>query len=200
MAADGVASAQEKAAKNLRAESSLGGSSQPLPVTDRIRLVADLDDDDADDRADAQGDFVNPAARADLVTLDKRYAGATLSPVRGREHARLIVNGRSVSWGEKLPLGAQLQGLSPGRTLLSARWPNGRESGVSVDVHSVTMRDGDNRRIDMATQRVSLERTPPARVDLDDVDHFFDDPDALRAVRRRVRTCSPRVPSRARAN
>ena len=44
------------------------------------------------------------------------------------------------------------------------------------------MRDGQKRAVDMATERASLQRTPPARVDLDDVDQVIDDPDALRVV------------------
>ncbi len=182
VSAHGVASAQEKAAKNVRSDTSLGGSATLPPITERITLVADLDDDDADDRPDAQGDVVPPAARVDLVTLEARFVGATLSPARGREHTRLLANGKLLGWGERLPAGAQLQGLSPGRSVLLARWPNGRETGVAVDVHSVGMRDGHKRTVDMAIERASLQRTPPARVDLDDVDQVIDDPDVLRVV------------------
>lgn len=182
MSAHGVASAQEKAAKNVRSEASLGETGALPPITERITLIADLDDDDADDRPDAQGDHVAPAARVDAVTFEGRFVGATLTPARGREHARLLTNGRLLGWGERLPAGAQLQGLSPGRTVLVARWANGRETGVAVDVHAVGMRDGQKRAVDMATERASLQRTPPARVDLDDVEQAIDDPDALRVV------------------
>ncbi len=168
----------------MRSDLSLGGSATQPQVTERISLIADLDDDDADDRPDGEGAFVSPAARVDLVTLDARFTGATLSPTRGREHARLVANGKLFGWGERLPPGVQLQGLSPGRTVLVARWPNGRETGISVDVHGVTMRDGQRRPVDMASQRASLQRTPPARVDLDDVDQVIDDPDVLRVVLR----------------
>lgn len=178
----GVASAQEKAAKNVRSDASLGGSSATPPVTERITLVADLDDDDADDRPDAQGEFVAPAARVDAVTFEARFAGATLTPARGREHTRLLANGKLLGWGERLPAGAQLQGLSPGRAVLIARWPNGRETSLAVDVHAVGMRDGQKRTVDMATERASLQRLPPSRVDLDDAEQVIDDPDALRVV------------------
>ena len=182
LSAHGVASAQEKAAKNVRGDTALGGSSTPPPITERITLVADLDDDDADERADGQADVVSPAARVDAVTLEARFAGATVSPVRGREHTRLLANGKLLGWGERLPAGAQLQGLSPGRSVLVARWPNGRESTIGVDVHAVGMRDGQKRPVDMATEHASLQRTPPARVDLDDVEQEIDDPDSLRVV------------------
>ncbi len=178
----GIASAQEKAAKNVHAEAAVGGSSTVPPITERITLIADLDDDDADERPDAQGDVVNPAARVDAVTLEARFVGATFTPVRGREHARLLANGRLLGWGERLPAGAQLQGLSPGRAVLVARWPNGREVGVGVDVHAVGMRDGQKKAVDLAAAHASLQRTPPARIDLDDVDQTIDDPDALRVV------------------
>ncbi|GAF95583.1 unnamed protein product, partial [marine sediment metagenome] len=38
----------------------------------------------------------------------------------------------------------------------------------AVDVHGVGVRDGAKKPVDMARQRASIERTPPARVDLDD--------------------------------
>ncbi|MBX3202749.1 MAG: hypothetical protein KF894_31780 [Labilithrix sp.] len=182
VSAHGAAHAQEKAAKNVRAEAALGGSALPPPVTERLALIADRDDDDADDLPDGKAAFVAPASRVDLVTLDARFAGATLSPARGREHTRLVANGKLFGWGERLPQGAQLQGLSPGRAILVARWAGGRETSIAVDVHGVTLRDGQNRSVDMATERASLQRTPPARVDLDDVDRPYDDPDALRVV------------------
>lgn len=178
----GIASAQERGAKNVRSNLALDGAATQPRITERIALIADLDDDDADDRPDSEGAFVRPAARVDLVTLAPRFTGVTLSPTRGREHARLVANGKLFGWGERLPPGVQLQGLSPGRTVLVARWPNGHETGIAVDVHGVAMRDGQGRPVDMARQRASLQRTPPARVDLDDAEQIIDDPDALRIV------------------
>jgi hypothetical protein len=185
VSAHGVASAQplaEKAAKNVYTSTSVGPTSVP-PMTERIALVADLDDDDADERADGLAEVVSPAARVDVLTLDARFVGATLTPVSGREHARVLLSGgRPIAWGERLPPGAQLQGVSVGRALFVVRWANGRETGLSIDVHGVTMRDGQKRPVDMATQHASLQRTPPSRVDLDDVEQVIDDPDALRVV------------------
>ncbi len=158
-----------------------GGSAGPSGPGERLTLVADRDDDDADDKPDSDGDFVAPAARVDLVTLDARYAGATLTPRSGRESARILVGGRALAWGERVPAGAQLQGLAPGRVLITARAGN-REWSLAIDVHGVGVRDGDRKAVDMARARASIERTPPVRVDLDDADRAFDDPDALRVV------------------
>lgn len=178
--------AQEKAtekaareAKTVGAGPATGGASSPPPFVHYVTLVADRDDDDADDKPDSDGDFVSPAARADLLTLDGRYAGVTLTPQSGRESARLVVQGRALAWGDRVPAGAQLQGLVPGRVELTAR-AAGREWTLSVDVQGIGVRDGEKKPVDMARDRASIERTPPVRVDLDDADRAFDDPDALR--------------------
>jgi hypothetical protein len=156
------------------------GSTRP-PVTERLTLIADRDDDDADDVPDGAADVVAPAGRVDLVTLDARFAGATLVAVTGAEHARILVGGRRLPWGERIPAGAQLQGLSPGHTRLVARWANGRELGLGVDVHGVTMRDAMKRPVDPTRDRASLERTPPFRI-TSDVEEPVEDTDALRVV------------------
>jgi hypothetical protein len=157
------------------------GTVQPSGPVDRITLIADRDDDDADDRPDAEADLVAPAARVDVVTLDARYTGATLTPRSGRESARLLVQGRPLAWGERIPAGAQLQGVVPGRLSVVAR-SGAREWTLAIDVHGIGVRDGEKKPVDMARQHASIERTPPARIDLDDADHRFDDPDALRVV------------------
>src|SRR4029079_1213292 len=73
-----------------------------------------------------------------------------------------------------------LQGLSAGRTLLNARTARGHEIGIALDVHGVAARDAQKKAVDLARDHASLERTPPTRVDLDDADKAYDDPDALR--------------------
>jgi hypothetical protein len=165
-------------AKNARHD---GLSPAAPPTAERLSLIADLDDDDADDRPDAAGDYVAPAARVDLVTFEPRFVGATLTPLQGREHARVLVDGRPLAWGERLPRGAQIQGVSVGSSRFLIRWPGGRETALSVDVHGMTMRDGTKQRVDMASERVSLERTPPSRID-QDIEQAIPDPDALRVV------------------
>lgn len=186
ISAPGIASAQprpaEKAAKNVHAETGLRDPTNLPPITDRLTVIADADDDDADDRPDGQAEIVRPGARVDLVPIEPRFVGATLSAVQGREHVRVITSDRPLGWGERLPAGAYLQGVSAGRALLVARWPNNRETGLAVDVHGVTMRDSQGHPVDMTRERASLARTPPSRVDADDADQITDDPDALRVV------------------
>ena len=162
----------------------------PSGPVDRIVLIADRDDDDADDKPDAEAETVSAAARVDVVTLDARYAGATLTPKSGRESARILVHGKPLAWGERVPAGAQLQGVVAGHVSVLAR-SGSREWTLAIDVHGLGLRDGEKNAVDMARARASMERTPPARVDLDDADHTFDDPDALRVV-----TTSPEGSSR----
>lgn len=165
------------AAEPARQAKSAGGDGARPPITERVSLVADLDDDDADEQPDGHGDTVAPAARVDALTLDARLTGATLVPMSGAEHARVLANGKALAWGERLPSGAQLQGLSAGRATFVVRATNGREWGLAADVHGVTMRDAARRPVDMATSHASIERTPPARSDADAAD-----PDALRIM------------------
>jgi hypothetical protein len=155
--------------------------STPTGPIERMMLVADRDDDDADDTPDAEAELVTANARVDVVTLDARYVGAILTPRSGRESARVLVQGRALAWGERLPAGAQLQGVVPGHVSLLAR-AGGREWTLAIDVHGVGVRDGKKMPVDMARDRASIQRTPPSRVDLDDADRAFDDPDALRVV------------------
>lgn len=181
MLASGLADAEGTVPGSaVRAEVAVSHGSSVPPVTERITLVADRDDDDADEHADGDAELIAPAARIDLVPLDARFTGATLTPVNGREKARIVANGKALAWGERLPAGAQLQGLTPGRAVVAARFAQGREIAIALDVHGVGLRDGQKRAVDLAKDHVSLERTPPARVDLDDVEQPFADPDALR--------------------
>lgn len=144
-------------------------------------LVADRDDDDADDKPDAEAELVATNARVDAVTLDARYIGATLTPRAGRESARILVQGKPLAWGERIPAGAQLQGVVPGHVSALVKAGN-REWTLAIDVHGVGVRDGEKKPVDMARERASIQRTPPSRVDLEDADHKFDDPDALRVM------------------
>lgn len=153
----------------------------PQSAVDRLTLIADRDDDDADDRPDGEAEVVVARARVDVVTLDARYCGATLTPRVGSERARVLVRGKPLAWGEPIPMGAQLQGVAPGHVTLLAKLGQ-REWTLALAVHGIGLRDGEKRNVDMARERASLERTPPSRVDLDDADHTFDDPDALRVL------------------
>ncbi len=146
---------------------------------EHLVLVADRDDDDADDRPDGEADALPPAGRVDLLTLDARYAGATLSPQSGAGSARVLVSGKPLAWGERVPAGAQLQGLVPGHASVLVHTKS-RDWTLALDVHGVGLRDGEKKPVDLARERASIERTPPARVALDDADRTYDDPDALR--------------------
>ncbi|MFO0735677.1 MAG: hypothetical protein U0270_07350 [Labilithrix sp.] len=170
-------------AQESRAAKQSGESSSLPVITEHISVIADRDDDDLDDHADALAEVVAPAARIDLVTLEPRFTGSTMTPAKGQEHARLVAaNGKLLAWGDKIPAGTMLQGISAGRVVLTQRTAQGKETGIAVDVHGVTLRDGQKRPVDMATERASLDRTPPARVDLEDTEQVVDDPDALRLV------------------
>jgi len=89
-----VLSHVEAAAQGKREAKTVGGgTAKPMGPVEHLLLVADRDDDDADDTPDAEAAFLAPAGRVDLVTLDARYAGATLTPRTGAEAARVLVNG-----------------------------------------------------------------------------------------------------------
>lgn len=177
----GVAYAQS-VPQAKEARTGLGSEGRPtiLPtITERVTLIADRDDDDADGRPDGEGE-VAAAARADLVAIDPKYVGGAFVASSGMEKARIVVNGKALAWGEKLPAGAQLQGLAPGRTLITARTSRGQEIGLALDVHGIAARDGQKKAVDFTREHASLERLPPSRIDLDDADRSYDDPDALR--------------------
>jgi hypothetical protein len=177
----GVAFAQSvPQAKEMRAGLGSEGRSTIMPtISERVTLIADRDDDDVDGRPDGEGE-VAAAARVDLVAIDPKYVGGTFNASSGVEKARIVANGKSLAWGDKIPAGALLQGVAPGRTLITARTARGQEIGIALDVHGVSARDGKKTAVDFTRDHASLERTPPARVDLDDVDRTYDDPDALR--------------------
>jgi hypothetical protein len=153
----------------------------PAGLVEHLVLIADRDDDDADDKPDGEEDLVAPNARVDAVALAARYTGAILTPRAGAESARIIAAGKPVPWGQRIPAGAQLQGITAGHVTATAQ-SGGREWTLSIDVHGVGIRDGAKKPVDLARERASIERLPPARVDLADADHTYDDPDALRIL------------------
>lgn len=157
------------------------GAGSPTGRIERMTLIADLDDDDADNTPDGEAEHVAPNARVDVVSLDAHYVGATLTAHSGVECARVLVHGKPLAWGERIPAGAQLQGVVPGHASLHAK-AGAREWTLAIDVHGVGVRDGEKKPVDMARAHASIERTPPTRVDLDDADHKFNDPDALRIM------------------
>lgn len=172
---------ESSSAQGLYRATTAGSLSTP-PITDHMRVVADRDDDDGDGEPDSDAVNLAAAARTDLVPLDAKFVGATLMPLGNKESARLLVNGRALAWGERVPAGAAVQGLAPGRVVVLAKTKDNKETALAIDVYGVGVRDGKKKRVDMAREHASIERTPPSRVDLDDANQAFDDPDALRVV------------------
>jgi hypothetical protein len=146
----------------------------------RVQVWADRDDDDANGVPDGEQAALPPAARIDLIPLDRQLVGVTLQVVSGGEHARLVlaqVGPRP--WGVVSGPG-WIQGLTPGRVELVARSP-GRQTRVTIDVRGIDLRSGTSEAVDMARSHASLERTPPSRIE-GPPDAPYDDPDALRVV------------------
>ena len=149
-------------------------------------VFADRDDDDADGRPDAEQDLLPPAARADVIPLDPRLTGAKLVAAAGGDRARLVVGDRPFAWGRPLPPRAAVQGIAPGAVrLLVSR--GGRDEELLVDVVGLGVRDGTLKEVDAAREHVSLERTPPERVE-GGVTARYDDADAVRLVVRLPRS------------
>jgi hypothetical protein len=145
-----------------------------------VAVVADRDDDDLDGRPDAEEDPLPPAARVDLVPLDRRFAGWTIRPMTGADRARIIVGGRPLPWGRPLPVGAWVQGVQAG-VVNAVIVRGGEQESFVIQVAGVSMRDGDGMDVDFTRSHASLERTPPTRVE-GEVDSRYEDPDALRVA------------------
>ncbi|WP_050432253.1 ImmA/IrrE family metallo-endopeptidase [Chondromyces crocatus] len=137
-------------------------------------IAVDRDDDDGDRRPDAEQQLVPTAP--ELLGL-KVPAAARSTPVELPPSLRLLVDGRALTPGARVPPGAQrieLQALRPGSHDL-------RLFGQSLRVSAVEVRalDGAGKAIDLARSHASLQRTPPDRLG-DDPLADLDDPDALR--------------------
>jgi hypothetical protein len=150
----------------------------PSPI--KLEVVADMDDDDVDGTPDAEQAFLPPAGRADLVPLPADLSGAALHPMSGGEHVRVMVSGRPLAWGAPLPVGASVQGISPGR-MSGVIVRAGEQASIEIGVLGVGMRDGTGARVDLARSHASIERAPPARAE-GGWDSHYDDVDALRVV------------------
>jgi len=148
----------------------------PAPTT--LELVADRDDDDLNGIPDANEASAATAARVDFVPLGEAFIGATLVAREGAEHARLMVAGRPLPWGEPLPRGAALDGLTPGVVVVESR-RGGEVTALRVNVTALGLRDGAGRDVDFTRSHASLDREPPS-----DLDHrdtlLYDATDPLR--------------------
>ena len=120
---------------------------QPTPL--EIDTVADLDDDDLNGLPDGSEASLAPGARVDVVPLDASLTGSTLVAESGGDHARILVAGHPLAWGERVPAGAGVQGLSPGVVAVHAIG-GGATRPLSVVVSSLGFRDGQGRVVDPA--------------------------------------------------
>jgi hypothetical protein len=146
----------------------------------QLEIVADRDDDDADRVPDCEEAFLPPAARVDLVPLPASLTGASIHPMGGADHVRVLAGGRPVPWGTPLPSGAAIQGISPGR--MSGVLVRGADQApIEVGVFAIGFRDGTGKAVDLTRSHASIERTPPTRAE-GGWDAHYDDVDALRLV------------------
>ena len=145
---------------------------------DRVVLVADRDDDDADGTPDAEQAVV--AASPELWPIPRPAAipaGATFA-LRGAA-VRLLADGRPLAPGAAIPPRVrrlELQATGPGRAEIDI-------FGRTLQIGSLEIRaeDGEGNVVDLARSRASLERTPPARIEAGSIEDS-DDSDALRFV------------------
>jgi hypothetical protein len=162
------------------------GPAHAAQVADRpavtVVLWADRDDDDVDGQPDADQARLAAPNLVDLVAVDvdRRMEGAVFDARAGSEHARIVGANGPVPWGRAVPRPAWFQGLSAGRTEITARTRQGPVRLV-LDVRSLSLLDGTGAAVDLARSHVSLARTPPARLE-HGAAATFDDPDALRVV------------------
>jgi hypothetical protein len=146
----------------------------------KLEVVADRDDDDADGTPDSEEAFLPPAGRVDLVVLPPSLTGASIHPMGGAEHVRVLAAGRPVPWGTPLPVGAAVQGIGPGR-MSGVIVRGGEQAPIEIGVSGIAFRDGAGKSVDAARSHASIERTPPERTE-GGWDAHYDDGDALRLV------------------
>lgn len=153
---------------------------QSRPDATPLWVAVDRDDDDVNGRADNEEESLQPSSRADLVRLPAEVAGATVKVAGCTSCLRLVADGVATSWTRPMAPGASVQGLAPGRVDLELTKGN-RTWVQPIVVLGVRFRDGERRDVSAATEWASLERTPPARVEIAQ-DQAYEDPDALRVV------------------
>jgi hypothetical protein len=163
-------------------------------LPDFIELPADLDDDDVNGIADGAETFAARAARVDALPLGEAFVGLRLTPESGAEHARILASGRPLAWGQVVPRGSALQGVSPGLVVLEVQRP-GRPAAepalLTLSVAAIGFRDGQGHDVDLTRSHASLDRSPPSPIG-GDAAATYDAPDPLRVF---VRTPDPAPPS-----
>lgn len=149
----------------------------------RVVLWADRDDDDVDGQPDGLQTELGAAARMDLVAVDPRWTSRRWAAETGGEHARVVTEAGPLPWGRFVPAHAWLQGISPG-TVEVRLGDDARAFRLRIDVRGVQWRSASGEGIDPTHSHVALDRTPPARLDMDPSPSSMqsDDPDAVRVV------------------
>lgn len=145
-------------------------------ASDRVLLVVDRDDDDADRTPDAEQPVVPPSP--ELFSIPRPGAipaGATFA-LRGAG-VRLLADGLPLAPGAAIPQRLrrlELQSTGPGRGEIDI-------FGRTLQLGALEIRavDGQGNLVDLARSHASLQRTPPARVEAGSAADR-DDPDALR--------------------
>ena len=147
-------------------------------ASDRVLLVVDRDDDDADGTPDGEQRFVQPSPELFAIPHPAAIpAGATFA-LRGAG-IRLLADGLPLAPGAAIPprlRRLELQSTGPGRAEIDI-------FGRTLQLGALEIRavDGEGNAVDLARSHASLQRTPPARVEAGSPADR-DDSDALRFV------------------
>lgn len=169
------------AAAPLLAPRAVPGVSSAGPSGDRIVIVVDRDDEDADGVPDSEQLTKIPDSAA-LHVVKARPAkpgDASLWDAPEVEGVRVIADGTPVAKGAAIPKQAKtiaLQATKPGVHKLTL-------FGRAIEVRAFELRavDGAGKEVDWARSHASFQRTPPDRLAKDPLAPTGD-PDALRYV------------------
>lgn len=145
---------------------------------ERVVLVVDRDDDDADHRPDADQPNV-PASPALFPVKPPRTKGPAKWQAPETDAVRVIADGTALAKGALIPPQARsiaLQATRPGLHAISL-------FGRAIEVRAFELRalDGEGRDVSLARSHASFQRTPPDRLGKDPLAPNGD-PDALRFV------------------
>jgi hypothetical protein len=149
------------------------------PADEKIVMVVDRDDDDADGAADR--DQAKVADSSALHVVKARPAGkdAAAWEAPATDAVRVIADGAAIAKGAAIPQRAKtiaLQARQPGVHRVALL-------GKAIEVRAFELRavDGGGAEIDWARSHASFQRTPPDRLGKDPY-ASNGDPDALRYV------------------
>lgn len=138
-----------------------------------IRLAVDRDDDDANGIPDREQSQL-PASDAQLFTVAKAMAGG---PVRAWEGVRILADEKLLDTGAPIPKGTrrvEIQAKSPGRGTVELTALGKRFQVQAIEARAF---DGKGNEIDFTHAHVSMQRTPPERLESPSL--AFADPDAV---------------------